>query len=271
MSRAEEFHAAYLSHLRQHFPELRLDALRMVVDCANGAAGEYAGKLLGGFGAQVELLNDSPNGRNINENCGSLHLDASKKAVTVTGADLGVAYDGDADRALFVDEKGNVVDGDATLWVLARRLHDEGLLSGSKVVATVMSNIGLETALQSRGISLIRTAVGDKYVLEGLLKAVPRSAANSRAIPFSRGKSLVGDGMMTTLFLVDVLIAKGRSLSAAVEGFVRFPQILINVRVNEKRPFGEVPGIAAAAKRVDEVLAGTGRLLLRYSGTENLA
>ncbi|HEY2866089.1 MAG TPA: phosphoglucosamine mutase [Pyrinomonadaceae bacterium] len=271
LSRAEEFHAAYLSHLRQHFPELRLDALRIVVDCANGAAGEYAGKLLGGFGAQVELLNDSPNGRNINENCGSLHLDALKKAVTVTGADIGVAYDGDADRALFVDEKGNVVDGDATLWVLARRLHDEGLLSGSKVVATVMSNIGLETALQSRGISLIRTAVGDKYVLEGLLKSgAAIGGEQSGHIIFPR-KSLVGDGMMTTLFLVDALIAKGRSLSAAVEGFVRFPQILINVRVNEKRPFGEVPGIAAAAKRVDEVLAGTGRLLLRYSGTENLA
>jgi phosphoglucosamine mutase len=245
--------------------------LKIVVDCANGASCEYAGKLLGSLGASVELLNDSPDGRNINANCGSLHLDGLQDKVTVSGADLGVAYDGDADRALFVDEQGNIVDGDATLWVLARRLLDEGVLSDSKVVATVMSNIGLEIALRSRGISLVRTAVGDKYVLDRLLKTGSGiGGEQSGHIIFPR-ESLVGDGMMTTLFLLDALVANGKSLSEAAEGFVRYPQVLINIRVREKRPFGDVPAIAAEAKRVEDELDGTGRLLLRYSGTENLA
>ena len=270
-SRTEEFHTAYLKHLREHFPELRLEGLKIVVDCANGASCEYAGKLLGSLGASVELLNDSPDGRNINANCGSLHLDGLQDKVTVSGADLGVAYDGDADRALFVDEQGNIVDGDATLWVLARRLLDEGVLSDSKVVATVMSNIGLEIALRSRGISLVRTAVGDKYVLDRLLKTGSGiGGEQSGHIIFPR-ESLVGDGMMTTLFLLDALVANGKSLSEAAEGFVRYPQVLINIRVREKRPFGDVPAIAAEAKRVEDELDGTGRLLLRYSGTENLA
>ena len=270
-SRADEFHSAYIRHLKGHFSNLRLDGMAIVVDCANGAACEYAGDLLGGLGAAVHLVNASPNGRNINENCGSLHLDALQEKVTDLQADLGVAYDGDADRALFVDDQGNIVDGDATLWILARRLMEEGRLMGSKVVATVMSNIGLEIALESRGISLVRTAVGDKYVLEELLRSGSAiGGEQSGHIIFPR-ESLVGDGMMTTLFLLEALTAKRRKLSEAVEGFVRYPQVLINVHVHEKRPFEEVPAIAQAAERIESELAGTGRLLLRYSGTENLA
>ena len=270
-SRAEEFHAAYLKHLQEHFPGLRLTGMKIVVDCANGASSKYAGKMLTALGATVDLINDAPNGRNINKDCGSLHLESLQERVLASNADLGVAYDGDADRALFVDEKGRIVDGDATLWILARRLMDEGLLTGSKVVATVMSNIGLEIALKSRGIELVRTSVGDKYVLEELLKTGAAVGGEQSGHIIFPHESLVGDGMMTTLFLLDALVAKQRKLSEAVEGFVRYPQILVNVRVREKRPFEEVPAIASAAKQIEDGLAGTGRLLLRYSGTENLA
>ncbi|HYJ91583.1 MAG TPA: phosphoglucosamine mutase, partial [Pyrinomonadaceae bacterium] len=252
-------------------PNLRLNSLRIVVDCANGASCAYAEKLLSGFGADVETINNNPNGRNINKNCGSLHLESLQKAVVASQADLGIAYDGDADRALFVDEKGNVVDGDATLWILGRRMKDEDHLSSAKVIATVMSNIGLEIALRSRGIELVRTQVGDKYVLEELLKTGAAIGGEQSGHIIFPHESLVGDGMMTTLFLLDALTAKKRKLSEAVEGFVRYPQVLVNVRVREKRPFADVRAIAGEAKRIEEELAGTGRLLLRYSGTENLA
>ena len=210
-SRTEEFHTAYLKHLREHFPELRLEGLKIVVDCANGASCEYAGKLLGSLGASVELLNDSPDGRNINENCGSLHLDGLQDKVTVSGADLGVAYDGDADRALFVDEQGNIVDGDATLWVLARRLLDERVLYDSKVVATVMSNIGLEIALRQSGIDLVRCPVGDKYVMEEMLRrGLSLGGEQSGHIIFSE-YLFTGDGLATSL---NVGLAPGSCFSA---------------------------------------------------------
>ena len=188
-----------------------------------------------------------------------------------TAADLGVAFDGDADRSLFVDEKGNIVDGDATLWILARRFKDEGRLTNSKVVATVMSNIGLELALSSREIELDRTNVGDKYVLEELLKTGAAIGGEQSGHIIFPHESLVGDGMLTTLSVLDALIAKDRTLSEAVEGFVRYPQVLVNVRVKEKVPFESVPKIAEAAAGVEQELGSSGRLLLRYSGTENLA
>jgi phosphoglucosamine mutase len=194
-----------------------------------------------------------------------------QKAVVDHSADLGIAYDGDADRSLFVDEIGNVVDGDATLWILARRLKDEGRLPGSKVVATVMSNIGLELALKSRSIELDRTNVGDKYVLDELLKTGAALGGEQSGHIIFPHESLVGDGMLTTLFLLDSLVAKGRKLSQAVEGFVRYPQVLVNVHVREKRSFDSVPGVEAAVGMVENQIGGRGRLLLRYSGTENLA
>jgi phosphoglucosamine mutase len=267
----ETFHQAYLDHLIGSFPHLRLDGLEIVVDCANGASCGYAGALLASLGADARLINNTPDGRNINLDCGSLHLEALQRKVVETHADLGVAFDGDADRALFVDEKGDVVDGDATLWILARRLKDEDELTGSRVVATVMSNLGLEMALRSRGIELVRTAVGDKYVLEELLKTDAAVGGEQSGHIILPRVSLVGDGMMTMLFLLDALAAKQRKLSEAVEGFVRYPQVLVNVKVKEKRPFEDVAAIAAAAKQIERELDGGGRLLLRYSGTENLA
>ena len=216
-------------------------------------------------------INNDPDGRNINENCGSLHLEHLQAKVLEEKADLGVAFDGDADRALFVDEKGNIVDGDATLWIMAQYLQDHGKLANSTVVATVMSNIGLELALKSKGINLLRTNVGDKYVLEKLIETGSEIGGEQSGHIIFPEISLVGDGMMTALLLLRAITEKGITLAQAKEGFIKYPQILLNVKVREKRPFDDVPEIAAAAKQVESELHGEGRLLLRYSGTENLA
>jgi len=267
----EGYHDAYLQHLANEIPGLDLSDFSIVVDCANGAASNFAGELLTRLGAKAELVNDEPNGRNINFECGSLHLEGLQEHVVSSGADLGVAYDGDADRALFVDEKGNIVDGDATLWILGRRMKDESRLVDSTVVSTVMSNLGLEIAFKSYGVKLVRTSVGDKYVLDELLRSGASIGGEQSGHIIFPYESLVGDGMLTTLFLLDALIVNRKSLSESVEGFVRYPQVLVNVRVREKRPFESVPVVADAAKEVEQKLGGTGRLLLRYSGTENLA
>ena len=186
-------------------------------------------------------------------------------------ADFGVAFDGDADRSLFVDEKGNLVDGDATLWIMAQYLHEHGKLNNDTVVATVMSNLGLELALEKKNIKLLRTAVGDKYVLQELLKTDSSIGGEQSGHIIFPQTSLVGDGMKTTLFLLEAIHEKQKTFSEMSEGFTRYPQILVNVRVAEKRPFEEVAEIVSASKELENKLDGKGRLLLRYSGTENLA
>ncbi|MGH9820284.1 MAG: phosphoglucosamine mutase [Pyrinomonadaceae bacterium] len=270
-SEAEKFRDAYLDYLAGQFPSLSLAGTKIVVDCSNGAASNLAPVLFGRLGADVVSINDAPDGRNINKNCGSLHLEELQDLVAKVGADLGVAFDGDADRSLFVDEFGDLVDGDATLWILARYFDEHGALANRAVVATVMSNIGLELALGSNDIKLVRTSVGDKYVLDELLRSETAIGGEQSGHIIIPQKSLVGDGMMTTLFVLEAMFEKKAPLSKFVEGFTRYPQILLNVKVREKLPFESVPPIAAAAKQVDDELKGKGRLLLRYSGTENLA
>lgn len=250
---------------------LELEGLRLVVDCANGAASELAPGLFESLGAEVIAINNTPNGRNINFNCGSLHIDGVQRKVHEERADLGVAFDGDADRALFVDSNGRFVDGDATLWVMAKYLHSNGSLANEAVVATVMSNIGLEIALRSLGIVLLRTDVGDKYVLEELLKSgASLGGEQSGHIIFPK-LSLAGDGIVTTLHLLRVMRDTRESLEALSTGFTSYPQVLVNVRVREKPPFAEVKAIARAAREAEDQLGENGRLLLRYSGTEPLA
>jgi phosphoglucosamine mutase len=244
---------------------------RIVVDCANGASSAYAPELFTSGGAEVIAIACEPNGRNINLDCGSTHIGDLRKKVLEEKADLGVAFDGDADRALFVNAEGEVVDGDAVLWIMAQYLQDKGELKNDLVVATVMSNLGLEIALKSRGIELRRASVGDKYVLEELLKtgaALGGEQSGHIIFPFH---SLVGDGMLTALFLLKVLRESGKTLTGMAAGFTRFPQILLNVKVREKLPFDEIPGVTAAAQKIENELGESGRLLLRYSGTENLA
>ncbi len=270
-ARAEEFQDAYLDHLAGESPDLSLAGMRMVVDCANGAVSNLAPKLFESLGAEVIAIHDQPDGRNINRECGSLYVEKLGEKVVSENAGFGVAFDGDADRALFVDEKGNIVDGDATLWIMSRFLLDRGGIKNRAVVATVMSNIGLEIALSSIGINLLRTAVGDKYVLEELIKTGGELGGEQSGHVIFPQESFVGDGIMTTLFMLQALRDSGKKFSELSAGFTRYPQVLVNVKVREKRPFDEVAEIEAASREIEHQLSGKGRLLLRYSGTENLA
>jgi phosphoglucosamine mutase len=269
---ADRFAARYLDYLAEEIGRgLDLEGLTVVADCANGAACRFAPALLSRLGARVLSVNDAPDGRNINRDCGSLFVERLGERVVEARADLGVAFDGDADRALFADARGAVVDGDATLWALANYLDSRGELAGRTVVATVMSNLGLELALRSRGVELARASVGDKYVLEELLRTgASLGGEQSGHIIFPR-VSLAGDGLITTLSLLRAMRDFQQTLAHLVAGFTRYPQTLVNVRVREKRPLEDVPEIAAEARRVEARLGGEGRLLLRYSGTEPLA
>mgnify|MGYP000402693318 CR=1 FL=1 len=270
-AKAIEYQNAYLDYLADGFKNLRLENFKIVVDCANGASSALAPKLFERFGAEVVAIHNSPDGKNINENCGSTHIENLLAKVVAEKANFGVAFDGDADRALFVDEHGNFVDGDGTLWAMAQLLQSQRKLNNDTVVATVMSNIGLEVALNSKNIKLLRTAVGDKYVLQSLLETNCSVGGEQSGHIIFPEKSLVGDGMMTALFLLETMFETGKSLSQITAGFTRFPQILVNVKVAEKRPFEEVAQIAEASKQLETELGEKGRLLLRYSGTENLA
>jgi phosphoglucosamine mutase len=262
----------YLTFLTHEIANgLSLQSLTIVVDCANGASTEFAPKLLETLGARVVPINANPDGRNINLNSGSLHIESLMEAVAKEKADLGVAFDGDADRSLFVDEKGGFVDGDATLWVLANHLRAHGQLKDDTVVATVMSNVGLEVAFRAAGIKLVRTDVGDKYVLDELLRRGASLGGEQSGHIILPALSLAGDGMITAICLLRALREMGKTLTEATAGFQQYPQVLVNVRVREKVPFDELGPVDAEVRAVEERLSHKGRLLLRYSGTEPLA
>ena len=271
-SESAELQGRYVDYLVGEIGgQLSLAKLKIVVDCANGAASEIAPEVFRRLGANMIAINNTPDGRNINLNSGSLHIDSLQERVVAEGFDLGVAFDGDADRALFVDAAGKFVDGDATLWVLANYLKARGELSGDKVVATVMSNIGLEIALRSQGINLERTDVGDKYVLEELLRSGGALGGEQSGHIIFPKVSLAGDGIITTLMLLSAIVEKQESLGELTLGIQRYPQVLVNVRVREKRPFEELPSVQRLASEIQQTLGDRGRLLLRYSGTEPLA
>jgi phosphoglucosamine mutase len=264
--------ASYLNYLADEIGRgLSFKNLTLVVDCANGAASNLAPVLFERLGAKVITINNTPDGRNINRDCGSLHIEGLQQKVGTERADLGVALDGDADRSLFVDANGGVVDGDATLWVLAKYLDAREELSHRLVVATVMSNIGLEIALRSRGISMVRTDVGDKYVLDELMRSGGSlGGEQSGHIIFPR-LSLAGDGLITTLSLLRAMAEDNKRLHELTQGFERYPQVLVNVKVREKRPFADFEPIRSLVRETESKLGDRGRLLLRYSGTELLA
>lgn len=268
----EQLHEDYLSFLTGEIGKgLTLNGLTIVVDCANGASSAFAPALFERLGARVIAINASPDGRNINLNCGSLHIESLREKVRSERADLGAAFDGDADRALFIDNNGNFVDGDATLWALATHLQSRGRLKDNIVVATVMSNIGLEIALRSAGIRLVRTDVGDKYVLEELLRQGASLGGEQSGHIILPELSLAGDGMITAICLLRALRESHKTLAEMTAGFKQYPQILVNVRVREKVPFTDLDSVRAALAEVQELLSEKGRLLLRYSGTEKLA
>ncbi len=267
-----EYHAAYLDYLVNVVASgLRLEDMRIGIDCANGAACAFAPELFRRLGARVEVIADAPDGRNINEGCGSLHLEGLQRLVSERHLDLGIAFDGDADRALFVDAEGRLVDGDATLLILADELKRRDLLAGNTVIATVMSNIGLELALQAHGIELIRANVGDRYVLEELLSRQAKLGGEQSGHIIFPDISLAGDGMITAIEMMRAVKASGLTLAALAGEMKRYPQVLVNVRVSRKVPFDEIPEVRAAIHQLENGLQGRGRLLVRYSGTENLA
>ena len=262
-------------HYRQHLLEIMKSAgplagAKIVIDCANGATTPIAPALFRQLGFDVETSGVTPNGRNINLDCGSTHLDGLAKAVVAKQARLGVAFDGDGDRALLVDHSGRIVDGDAILLMASIYLKDRGRLPGPAVVATVMSNIGLEIALRDRGIQLVRTAVGDKYVMEEMVKrGYALGGEQSGHVIFS-DHLFTGDGLATALNVLRIMTDTGRELSDLAGELVTYPQVLVNVRVKQRTDLATVPAIASTMKKVEQGLAGNGRLLVRYSGTEPL-
>jgi phosphoglucosamine mutase len=262
---------AYISHARLALPNSeRLAGSRIALDCANGAATTVAPRVFRELGFNVELLSAEPDGRNINLDCGSTHPDRLSRAVRERRCRLGIAFDGDGDRAILVDAEGHLVDGDAMLLMCARHMKQMGTLKNNAVVATVMSNIGLELALRESGIDLVRCPVGDKYVMEEMLKrGISLGGEQSGHIIFSE-HLFTGDGIVTALSVLRVMADTGRELAELASQLVTYPQVLVNVRVKEKKDLRGVPAVAEAMDRVEQRLAGHGRLLVRYSGTEPL-
>jgi phosphoglucosamine mutase len=247
----------------------------MVVDAANGSASFLGPRLFERLGARVTTIGAAPNGRNINLGCGSLHLDSLRSEVLNTGADVGVAFDGDADRALFLPHTGRLVDGDAVLFITGLALHRAGRLMEADgkpvIVATIMSNLGLERGLAEHGIELVRTAVGDKYVLEEMLRRDAKLGGEQSGHVIYRDFATTGDGMLTALRLLEVMKNTGQSLEHLASQFKTYPQLLINIRVKEKRPLDQIGGVRDAIAQAERELGGSGRVNVRYSGTEPVA
>jgi phosphoglucosamine mutase len=263
--------AEYTRFLLAAVPNLSLDNRTLVIDCANGAASSVAPQLFADLGGEVIVTHASPDGRNINRGCGALHPEVVAAEVVRHKASLGITFDGDADRALFADENGKVVNGDAVLLLAARDLHARGELADATVVATTMSNMGLESALARSGIAMLRAPVGDKYVLERMLATgATLGGEQSGHIIFS-GRSTTGDGLLTALLVLDILHRAGKSLAELTADLKTFPQVIVNVKVREKKPLLEIPTVAAAIAEAEAALAGSGRVVIRYSGTEALA
>ena len=268
---SKDFREEYEVFLRNVVPQLNLNGKKIVIDCANGAAAVIASELFTSFGGEVHLTHVSPNGRNINENCGALHPEVVARETKALGADLGITFDGDADRALFADAHGRVVNGDGVMLVAARDMQAKAELAGDLVVATTMSNMGLEAALRTSGIRMFRAPVGDKYVLEMMQKhQASLGGEQSGHILFLR-RSTTGDGLLTALVLLDTLARSGKPLHELLSDLRVFPQVIVNVRVREKRPLDQIPGVVESIQQAETDLHGNGRVVVRYSGTEALA
>ncbi|MBI3207664.1 MAG: phosphoglucosamine mutase [Candidatus Solibacter usitatus] len=270
----EGLDAAYLDYLVGTFPH-RLDGVSLVIDCANGAATHLGPELFHRLGATVTPIACSPDGRNINLDCGALHLGGLQKKVLETGAAAGVAFDGDADRCLFVSHSGRIVNGDAMMLLTADSMLSAGHLNDDSgqptVVATVMSNLGLEIALRDRGVHMLRAPVGDKYVLEEMTRRGAKVGGEQSGHVIFPEFATTGDGMLTALQVLKAVQASGKDLDELTKDLVDFPQILVNVRVNDKRPLEQMPRVQ---QEIDSAIAGfggAGRVLVRYSGTEMLA
>jgi phosphoglucosamine mutase len=251
-------------------PGAKFAGMKIVLDCANGAASNLAPRLFRSLGANVIALNDKPDGRNINANSGSLHPEAMQKRVVESGAALGVAFDGDADRSLFSSASGRLVDGDGVLFVVGRYLKSAGKLKGNVIVGTSMSNLGLERALEASGLKLARTAVGDRYVLEEMLRIGANFGGEQSGHILFLDDATTGDGMLTAIKMASIVSIAG-PLDALLADLKIFPQKIVNVRVRSKPPIDSLPEVSSVLAEAEKALGNSGRVVLRYSGTEPLA
>jgi len=267
--------ADYIQFLIDSVPGLNLAGLRIVADCANGAAAAVAPELfrrLGGSEASdVTLLNITPNGRNINDGCGALHPEYVAAEVMARGASIGLTFDGDADRCMLAGADNNIVNGDAILLMAARDLKSRGLLTGNLVVATTMSNMGLEAALKRSGIRMLRAPVGDRYVLEQMLEHNAALGGEQSGHILFPHLATTGDGLLTALVILDLIARTGKGIDELTADLKVFPQVIVNVKVREKKPLESIPAVAARIHAAEEELKDSGRVVIRYSGTEALA
>lgn len=267
----EKYKCEYEEFLRAAVPGLQLNGMRVVLDCANGAASAIAPALFAHLGGKAHLTHVSPNGRNINDGCGALHPSVVAKETKSLGADIGITFDGDADRALFADAAGKVVNGDAVMLLAARDMKQRGALRNATVVATTMSNMGLEAALRLEGIRMLRAPVGDKYVLERMQQENAALGGEQSGHILFPHLATTGDGLLTALVVLDIVQRAGRPLHELVTDLKVYPQVIVNVRVREKRPLEKIASVANTIRDAETELAESGRVVVRYSGTEALA
>jgi phosphoglucosamine mutase len=266
------FRQDYIDFLESQFSTAKLQRkIKIVLDCANGASFSIAPQVLSDLGFEIVTINNSPNGRNINENCGSLFPQNLAKKVVETKADMGIAFDGDADRAIWADEKGNILNGDHTLFVLSQFMREKGRLRSNNIVATTMSNLGLEKALQKRGFKFVRTQVGDKNVLEEMMKIKTNLGGEQSGHTIFLDDCPTGDGILTSLKWLEAMTESNLPPSKMVEGFDEYPQLLRNVPVRKKIDFNQFPEIVKTIEDIKSQLKASGRMELRYSGTESMA
>lgn len=271
ISTEKTFGQDYTEFLKNLFSHINIqNKIKVVLDCSNGASAHFAPRIFSDLGVETIALNDSPDGKNINTNCGSLYPQDLAQKVLESRANFGVAYDGDADRAICVDEKGRILNGDHTLFVLSRYMKEKDLLKSSYVVATTMSNIGLEKALKEIGLKLFRTKVGDKYVLEQMMKLNSNLGGEQSGHTIFLDDCPTGDGMLTSLKMLEALAVHDLPLSRMVEDFKEFPQLLLNVQVSKRVEFSQFQDILNTMKDIESSLGDSGRLNVRYSGTEPL-
>ncbi|MBI4846084.1 MAG: phosphoglucosamine mutase [Candidatus Omnitrophica bacterium] len=261
----------YIEHLKKSVSGLNLFGLKMVADCANGAVSAYAQKLFEGLGAKVDVFNNKPDGKNINYNCGSLHPEQMAVIAKRKKAVFGCSFDGDADRVMFCDEQGKIIDGDFLMALVAKYLQGKGTLSNNTVVGTSMTNFGLEKYLEKLDIKLVRADVGDKYVLKEMLKHKSNFGGEQSGHIIFLEYATTGDGMLTALQLLKIMKETGQKLSHLSKGLKKYPQLIKNVRVSQKKDFRKMPVVWERIKYAEKVLKDNGRLVMRYSGTECLA
>jgi len=269
-TRIDDARGRYVAFLKSTFPrELSLEGVRLVVDCANGAAYKSAPAVFEELGAKVFPLNVQPDGRNINAGCGALHPQQAQQAVLQHDAHLGIALDGDADRVIVVDEKGQVVDGDAVMAIIGTRMLKQGTLNHRTLVVTVMSNLGLERAITAAGGKIVRTAVGDRYVVEEMRRGGYNVGGEQSGHLVFLDHMTTGDGVVGALRILAAMVREGKPVSELSRVMMRYPQVLVNVKVTQKRPLEQLDAVVRLIKQAEEQLGSEGRVLVRYSGTES--